>query len=253
MQNTSNSQRNKWIFQPEQKPNATIRLFCFPHAGGGISAFYQWHKYFNEEIELCFIQLPGRDRRINEAPYTQLSQLIDDLIRYITPFTDKKFAFLGHSMGSLISFELTRKMRLMQNLSPIHLFLLAGSAPHLYTYEPIHHLEENDFIEEVRKFNGIDEIIINNKDIMRSFLQILKADFKLVESYNYIVDDPVDCSISVFGGISDPFVNRENLMSWKDHTTNNFKIRFFQGDHFFLKNNVDEIIRNIHEDLLMLS
>ena len=95
-----------WLIRKQANPNAHIRLFCFPYAGGGASVFQNWLNYCPKQVELWAIQLPGRETRLQETAITSLKSLINRLIPILTPYLDQPYAFFGHSMGSLISFEL---------------------------------------------------------------------------------------------------------------------------------------------------
>ena len=51
---------------PQSRANPKIRLFCFPYGGGGASIYREWQKNLPDSIEVCPIQLPGREDRMNE-------------------------------------------------------------------------------------------------------------------------------------------------------------------------------------------
>ena len=68
-----------WIRRKSLDPYPKLRLFCFPHAGGGASIFRLWHKFIPTTIEVCPVQLPGRENRIQEEPYTNITNLVKDL------------------------------------------------------------------------------------------------------------------------------------------------------------------------------
>ena len=107
----AHSSLNEWIVRYRPNEQARMRLFCFPYAGGRASIFRSWLDALPEEVELCGIQLPGREDRLGEQAYTRLTPLVQTLAEAIYPYLDKPFAFYGHSMGSLISFELARELR----------------------------------------------------------------------------------------------------------------------------------------------
>jgi medium-chain acyl-[acyl-carrier-protein] hydrolase len=87
-------------------PQAPLRLFCFPYAGGNTLSYRQWSTHLLN-LEVILIQLPGRERRLSEPPFTDLNTLVETLATEILPYDDRPFAFFGHSMGGLIAFELT--------------------------------------------------------------------------------------------------------------------------------------------------
>ena len=46
-----------------------------------------------------------------EPLFSQLPPLVEDLREALQPLLDKPFALFGHSLGSLVSFELARQLR----------------------------------------------------------------------------------------------------------------------------------------------
>src|SRR6266498_4059298 len=94
---------NPWVVTLRQTIKPRLRLFCFPYAGAGASIFRPWRNNVLPEVELCIIQLPGRESRILEKPFYQMDHLVLALEHIFLPYLDDlPFAFFGHSMGSLI-------------------------------------------------------------------------------------------------------------------------------------------------------
>lgn len=50
-------------------------LFCFPFAGGGASAYNSWVQKMKDKVTVCPIQLPGREERIMEKPYNNMTDM----------------------------------------------------------------------------------------------------------------------------------------------------------------------------------
>jgi medium-chain acyl-[acyl-carrier-protein] hydrolase len=63
---------DSWVICPKPQPRASLRLFCFAYAGGGASAFHKWLQLVPAEIEVCLIQLPGRENRLIEPAHTAM-------------------------------------------------------------------------------------------------------------------------------------------------------------------------------------
>src|SRR5438094_612961 len=78
---------------------AALRIYAFHHAGGSASG-YLWRRFFPEEVEVCAVQLPGRESRFLQAPITRLDAVVDELAPAIESTVDLPFAFFGHSMGA---------------------------------------------------------------------------------------------------------------------------------------------------------
>jgi medium-chain acyl-[acyl-carrier-protein] hydrolase len=231
-------------------PQARVRLFCFPYAGGAASLFRDWPEGLPTEVEVCPVQLPGRGARLMEPPFSHLSPLIDALADGLRPLLDKPFALFGHSLGSLVSFELARRLRTNYRMRPVRLFVSAAPAPHIpYRGLPIHNLPKNDFSAELRRLNGTPAELLNHEELMDIVLPALRADFALYENYRYSSEPPLNCPISTYGGLSDQKVKHCDLERWRDQTSVSFSIRMFPGDHFFLKTNEPLLLRALSQEL----
>jgi medium-chain acyl-[acyl-carrier-protein] hydrolase len=241
---------NDWITCFKPNPNAHLRLFFFPFGGSGASFYRSWVNGLPPEVELCAVQLPGREGRLREKSYTRLMPLVTVLSGIIETYLDIPFAFFGHSMGAWIGFELTRQLRREKKNSPIYLFASGRRAPQIESHEPPkHNLPKSEFINELRYYNGTPELIIQEPELLEIFLPILRADFSILETYKYTRDDSLDCPITVFGGLQDRAVSYEDLTAWKEQTCNEFRVKMFPGDHFYLKGARGQILREIAEDL----
>jgi medium-chain acyl-[acyl-carrier-protein] hydrolase len=138
-------------------------------------------------------------------------------------------------MGALVSFELTRLLRQQNEISPVHLFVSGRRAPQIPDPKPpIHALPELEFIEELRRLNGTPEAVLENAELMQLLLPILRADFTVLETYVYTHQPPLDCPITVFGGLQDQEANPDELEAWREQTSASFSLQMFPGDHFFI-------------------
>lgn len=240
-----------WFQHWQRKPQTLVRLFCFPYAGGGASIFHQWAENFPSEIEVCPVQLPGRENRLLEQPFTQFPPLVSCLAQVLRPYLDTPYAFFGHSMGALISFELARYLRREgQAGNLVHLFVSGHRAPQEPDQDPpTYHLPEPEFLEELRRLKGTPEEVLQNPELLHLLLPLLRADFSLCETYCYIYERPLSCPISAFGGLQDAEVPTATVPSWQKQTGGSFRLRFFAGDHFFLHREQAALIHAISLDL----
>jgi medium-chain acyl-[acyl-carrier-protein] hydrolase len=153
----------------------------------------------------------------------------------LAPLLNKPFAFFGHSMGALISYELARHLRRTGAPLPAHLFVSGHGAPHLPDRNPpLHALPQAQFVEKLRELNGTPEEVLRHPELLELLIPILRADFAVCETYVHAPEPPLDCPISAFSGLGDEYVNREELEGWREQTTGRFSVRLFPGDHFYL-------------------
>ena len=49
-------------------------------------------------------------------------------------------------------------------------------------------------------------------------LSVLRANFAVYKTYSYTAEAPLDCPISVFGGLEDKRVSQDDLAAWRVQT-----------------------------------
>lgn len=244
------SRPGTWITRPRPRPGAPLRLFCLPHAGGGASSFRPWADVLPAEVEVCPVQLPGREARMGEPAIDRMEPLVEALSEALRPFDDEPFALFGHSNGALIAFELARRLRREGRHGPVHLFASGRRAPHVPNpRRTVAHLPDDEFLAEMRELGGTPEEVLAHPELMRILLPLLRADVRLNETYAFAADAPLACPITAYGGLGDPKAPREDVEAWREHTAADFTLRFFPGDHFFVFARRDLVLRTLAMDL----
>lgn len=239
-----------WVVTPVRNPSARARLFCFPYAGAGTSAFQSWARQFPADLECCIVQLPGRESRIREQPVSDWRVLTDALSAAFREWTDRPFAFFGHSLGATVAFNLTRRLRQEGRPQPIHLFVSGRAAPQLpLPRPPVHHLPEAEFREELRTLQGTPEEVLGNEELMSLLAPLLRADFTLAENYPYQEEPPLELPISAYGGVEDAFAPEATLDAWGTHTSAGFRRTVYPGGHFFLHERHTELLAAISQEI----
>jgi medium-chain acyl-[acyl-carrier-protein] hydrolase len=242
--------RNQWLLFPRPNPQARIRLFCFPYAGGGSAIYRKWPEGLPGNVEVGLIQLPGRETRLREKPLTEIAHIIEHLAQGLRSYLDKPFAFFGHSMGAIISFELARHLRRTHQVEPERLFVSGRRAPQLPDSDPItYDLPDQEFLAEVVRLNGTPIMALENQELMQLMLPLLRADFTVCQTYRYIHESPLRCPITAFGGLEDRAAGREKIDPWRAQTTNSFSLFMLPGDHFFIRTAKDKILPILEKTL----
>jgi len=227
--------RNPWIAFRRTPPRATVRLFCLPYAGAGASVFRPWANLLPPEIELCAVQLPGREDRLRDPLFTSMEPLVEALVVQLGGELDRPFALFGHSMGAIIAYELACVLRRTGLPDPVHLFVSGRRGPQIpYRHEPMHDLAEAEFVEKLRRLNGTPEEVLRHPELLAHIIPTLRGDFAVCETYEYRREPALSCPVSVFGGLRDPEVSREDLETWSAMSTGPFRLELFPGDHFFV-------------------
>jgi surfactin synthase thioesterase subunit len=227
-------------------PSARLRLFCFPHAGGGASLFARWQSSLSPEIEVCAVQLPGREDRLPEAPITDGGVLMRALVDALLPWIDRPYAIFGHSFGARIGFELARLLS-DRGQPPAHLLVSACAAPHCAVLAPpVGHLNDSAFLAQMMtRYKGIPRELLTEPDLLKLIIPALKADIRVLEQMKYAPGPPFDFPVSAFAGSRDFTVARQDVAAWEACTRAAFHMETLDADHFFIRNARDLLLRSL--------
>lgn len=247
---TRHNLHRRWFNFPKPNPQASLRLFCFPYAGGGAIIYRNWPTGLPKEIEVCSTQLPGHGNRHSEVLYDRMEPLVEALVPAILPYLDKPFAFFGHSMGALIGFELASRLRSVCRLEPLHLFVSGRAAPQIPRLERrTYDLPEPEFIEELRRLNGTPQQLLEEPEVLQIALPMLRADFAICQTYRFSSEQRLSCPVTALGGVHDPEISREGLDAWRYRTSGGFSLRMLSGDHFFIHTSQVLLLEVISQEL----
>jgi medium-chain acyl-[acyl-carrier-protein] hydrolase len=224
-----------------------VRLWCFPWAGAGGSAYGGWKPPPESEIEVRPVELPGRGARFREPPVRRLRPLAELVAAELDPAPGERFALFGHSFGALVAFEVARELRRTGRPEPVHLFVAARPAPD----EPlerrdVHRLPDDRLVRTVRRFGALPDEVLANDELLELVLEPLRADYEVVETHEHVEEPPLRCGISAFRGSRE---YRLDLTGWRRHTTGSFSARVVPGSHFFVRTAADVVLAAVEEDL----
>jgi surfactin synthase thioesterase subunit len=144
----------------------------------------------------------------------------------------------------LVAFELIRELRRRQQPAPRVLIVSGQAAPHLDDrHPPLHQLPDPEFIDQLRKLCGIPEEVVVNEELLKLFLPVLRADFRVCETYEFRREEPLGCDIVAFGGREDPDISQCHLEAWQEQTTGSIRLALFEGGHFFVHSDEQSVVR----------
>lgn len=251
---SSSSATTPWIAFRKPRPGARLRLFCFPFAGGGASTYRTWQASLPESVEVCPVQLPGRESRLSEERYRRIDPLSDAIVEAIEPFLDRPFAFFGHSLGALVAYEVSHRLR-HSGKTPVHLFVSARRAPQLPPDDddpPMYNLPSAEFRERLEELEGTPKEVLEHPELMELVEPLLRADFELHDTYGPKIHEPMSCPVTAMGGMEDADVERQHLEPWKEISRGRFKLRMFAGGHFFIQEEPPTVIAAVAQELTPL-
>lgn len=243
------AERNVWLPLYQHEPNARLRLFCFPHAGGNAQSFRAWSKQLGPKYEICAVQTPGRWNRYQEPPISHFPTLVDLVTTSLQEYFSQPFALFGHSVGALLAFEVARDLRRKGLPRPRYLFLAGRRAPTIHQREPaISSLSDEALVAFIAdRFGAIPEPVLNDPEMLKIILPLLRADLELAQNYVYAAEPPLESPIAAFGGMSDRTTLPFWLEAWRDQTSADFTVKMFPGGHFFLDTARGDLLKSVDQ------
>ena len=243
------SSADSWIVA-RPRPNASLKLLCLPYAGGNASVFRSWAVDLPADIEVSALQLPGRAGRIAMPLFTRLPPLIDDIGPDTADAIDRPFVLFGHSLGAVLAFELARWLRRRHWLQPLHLFVAGRRAPQTPDDVPPNYCKTDEgLIASLREMNGTPPEVLDNTELLELMLPTIRADFEVVETYEYVDVAPLDCPITVFEGADDPETHAHDLDDWRVQTRGRCSRHVVPGHHFFINTHTRDLLRLMQREL----
>jgi medium-chain acyl-[acyl-carrier-protein] hydrolase len=237
---------------PFRRPAGTtrLRLFCLPFAGGGASTFRTWPALVPDHVEICALQLPGRETRLNEARFTNLNDAVGPVVEAMRPYLSVPCALFGHSLGAALAYEVAVALSAVSPPAPVHLFVSGRGGPSLGA-ETTHTfcLPEEDFIRHVKAYGGMPDAVLANAELRAVFLPLLRDDIRLIDTYLPTRDCVLACPITAFAGSGDPCVGLAALETWRRSTDAAFRVRLVPGGHFYLRDHGAVLVDEMMGDL----
>jgi pyochelin biosynthesis protein PchC len=222
-----------WIRRFHHTPEHAATLVCFPHAGGAATYFRSLAEALRPDVAVLGVQYPGRQDRLHEPCLTTVAGIADEAFRTLEPLMDRPTAFLGHSMGAIVAFEVATRMKRLGR-SPLALFVSGRPAPSVHRDGAVHLLDDTDLVEHLRRTNGTDGRLLADETVLQMILPSVRGDYTAIETYEYRAGPKLECPVTALYGDEDDAVTAEEIQAWADHTTDRFTARSFPGGHFYL-------------------
>ncbi|HAN17222.1 MAG: hypothetical protein A2X13_00055 [Bacteroidetes bacterium GWC2_33_15] len=229
-----------------------MKLFFFPYAGGSSMVYNSWKPFLLPGLEIKTIELAGRGKRIHEPFYDNFDQLIQDVFSMIeSEIISDDYIFFGHSMGAKIAYELAQAILSKGLPLPEHIFFSGRGAPYITGNDEkeYHKLPDEEFKEKVLNLGGTPKEFFEHPELLEVFLPLLKNDFRLAaRDYSKKEINPLPCKFTVFIGKNEELTPAQ-IDGWKNYTSENCTIYYFNGGHFFINEKVQEIVQIINSTI----
>lgn len=230
---------------------AEIPVLCFPFAGAGASAFRRAQEYGSDVVRICPLQLPGREERFDEPPYTDAVAAVDDLVPAALDLVagSPVVAVFGHSLGAVLAYELAHRLRQLPRPELVRVFVSGSPGPWTRREPRATGMSDEDFLKQVRGFAGYSHPALEHPELREMLLPTLRADVEMHENYLAPPGRLLDVPITSIRGAGDELVSRDQAAEWQAATTASCELREVPGNHMYLVDSPADLVRLMADEL----
>jgi surfactin synthase thioesterase subunit len=220
-----------------------ITVFFLPFAGGSRYSYNQFKQTAPSWMKVEPLDLPGRGGRFKEEMVSTIEDAVDDLYEQIKNKIDQPYAIYGHSMGATLAYLLARKIDEFRRPLPSYVFLTGTCGPTADRERKMRStLPKDEFIQEVKNMGGSPDEILKDDQLMEFFEPILRGDFRILENYSHKAEEPLNIPFTVIIG-SDEEVTDEEAKTWGREFAQPIDFHVMPGNHFFIFDQHEEVLR----------
>ncbi|WP_217562343.1 thioesterase II family protein [Streptomyces sp. GbtcB6] len=222
-----------------------LLLACLPFAGGGAGFFREWEKLAMPEVTMLPVQLPGREERFLDPPFTDVADAVAELTPGILTEAGEEaaIALFGHSLGAVLAYEIARELERIGYPGLRHLYVSGSPGPYNGRSERVTGLPDQEFLSGVQRFAGYRHAALDHPDLVEILLPLLRADAEMHENYLPSGTGPLSVPITALRGEGDELVSREQSEQWANETGGPFTYREFPGGHMYLVDEREKVLR----------
>jgi surfactin synthase thioesterase subunit len=213
-----------------------------------VAEYLRWSDHL-PDVEVLGVQLPGRGSRWEERPLTRMEDVVSGVVQQVA--FEGRFAFFGHSLGAWIAFEVARGLSRAGRTGPEALFVSAAPGPQCPRRRPpISALPDEALLKALmdRYGRGADDVL-NDPELREMVMPGLRADLAITETYRFLAGVPLAGRIVALSATEDD-VSIDDVALWRLHTRGGFAIHTFPGDHYYVREQRDAVLRLIRTAVL---
>ncbi|MEW1614263.1 MULTISPECIES: alpha-hydroxy-acid oxidizing protein [unclassified Streptomyces] len=224
---------DRWTRSFHTRRDSTVRLVCFPHAGGAANSFAALSAALSEDVQLLAVQYPGRQDRHFEPCAEDIATLAEGVAGALASADDRPLFLLGHSMGALVAFETARLLE--ERGTVAGLFVSAARPPAQDWEEPdLDSLGDDDLVAGLRRLGGVPDALLRDPETLGEVLRVLRADHRLLRRYHCDEGTALRTPITVLLAAEDPKNALAQMREWSRHTESAYDVETIEGGHFAL-------------------
>ncbi|MEI5099122.1 alpha/beta fold hydrolase [Streptomyces sp. PmtG] len=229
-------------------------LFCFHHAGAGVSSFARWQQVLGDAAEVVPVLLPGRGPRSREPRITDAAALMTELRELVKPLLDRPYLLYGHSLGGLVAHALTRVLDEDGLHPPARVVVGAVPPPHLRNLLlRSASLPDRDLLRLLVDLGAAPAEAAGRDSSLwqRRVIPALRDDLRLGESLCKAgAGARLNTPLIALAGRNDPIAPLPDMAEWADYSDAEFRLQTLPGGHFFVREQgVPRLLRRVAMEL----
>jgi pyochelin biosynthetic protein PchC len=250
MAEKGNSPATEWIHTGTPRPGARMNLVCLPHAGGSPSFYREWGARLPGDVEVHVVRYPGRENRLAEPCILAMTELADAVTEVIRPFFARPTVLFGHSMGASLMYEVTKRSE-AAGRHPVLLIASGHPAPHRRVPKKLYQSSDQELVADLRRHSGTGHAALDDPDLRELLLPMIRADYRLIETYEAGELAPVRAPLAVFRGAGDEDVSEAQAEAWVEVTKKGelHAHRVFDGRHFYLAEHQEDVLAAVAAEI----
>lgn len=224
-----------WLRCYAPRPHAAGRIVCFGPAGGSASFFRGWPARAGEDVEVCSLAYPGRERRIDEPALETMEELAAAIAAVLAPRLDRPTVLFGHSMGASVAYEVCARLERRGGRRPAGLVVSGRPAPRRNRLRPddTAGLSDEAICARLRLLGGTPAEVLGEPGMRELAVAACRTDFELLGRYRPAPAEPLQTPLLVYYGERDPAVDPDDVRPWTEESERVAGVRGFDGEHFF--------------------
>ncbi|MDG4789716.1 alpha/beta fold hydrolase [Micromonospora sp. WMMD1102] len=246
-----------WFNYVVRRRKPRLRLLCLAGAGSGPSEFARWGEALPETVEVWPVQLPGREQRMREAPWSDLELIVaavaTALDEAVDP-SDTPLVCFGHSFGALVMFEWCQRIQADARATVAGLMVCGLAAPGRPGGQPgVAERNDADLLAWIGELGGTPHELLKHSWFTDWLVRDVRTAYQIRGRYDASRTEPLSCSIVAFGGADDFETSDADLDAWAEFTRSRFRRHTLPGGHFFVRDSRDRLLTLVREELEALA
>ncbi|MFJ8187729.1 thioesterase II family protein [Streptomyces sp. NPDC096105] len=231
-------------------PRPALRLFVMHHAGGSHLLYRTWPAALPGSWDVRLLDAPGHGLLLDQPRIPDAGALAEHLLRAVEPRLTGPYALFGHSMGALVTYEMTRRIVDRGLPPPVWLGVSARTPPDPARPAKAYREPSDDELRARLKWlGGTPDEIFADPELWAVFDPIIRTDLRLVDTWRPAAGAAaLPVALSAYAAREDRSAPPPRMAGWAAHTERFLGLRVFDGGHFYFQDDPGPLLRQIERD-----